>query len=77
MVCTRSATHHQTVNAQDFDRRRVPTRGLDDVLVSDELKGKLDKVRPPGLSPCQQHEVVHLNTHGRLILLLVPLGHLR
>lgn len=37
--------HRQTIDAQDFDRRRVPTRGLDDVLVSDELKGKLDKVR--------------------------------
>jgi hypothetical protein len=31
------------LHQQDFDRRRVPTRGLDDVLVSDELKAKLDK----------------------------------
>lgn len=30
---------------QDFDRRRVPTRGMDDILVSEELKAKLDKVR--------------------------------
>lgn len=29
---------------QDFDRRRVPTRGMDDVLLADTLKAKLDKV---------------------------------
>ena len=48
----------RTINAtQDFDRRRVPTRGLDDVLVSDELKGKLDKVRHgfPNPDHLQQH----------------------
>lgn len=32
------------VRVQDFDRRKVPTRGLDDVLVDEELKAKLDKV---------------------------------
>jgi hypothetical protein len=44
-VCLCSEVHRRTIDVQDFDRRRVPTRGLDDVLVSDELKGKLDKAR--------------------------------
>ncbi len=33
---------------QDFDRRRVPTRGMEDVLLTDTLKAKLSKASFPG-----------------------------